>query len=461
MALVPLLRSCSHKHIPLRAFRSVHLPTRAALATSTLTTSQVSNKDSHRPEGRCASGSFAPAVSSIWQPNSVATRLQISRNRHQSRFQSTSSSPLTTLSLDDPYCNIPPSIADRLGTNLHLQQNHPLQILSHKIQQHFGSNFLTLDQLSPVVSTHDCFDTLRIPLDHVSRQITDTYYVNPQTVLRTHTSAHQIDTLQQGHNQFLVVGDVYRRDEIDKSHYPVFHQMEGVKIFTNDDFAAANVSLSSQEAQLAHIEQHLKHTLEQLAISIFGECEMRWVDEYFPFTHPSFELEILFQGEWMEVLGCGVVHPEIMANAGRPHEQGWAFGLGLERWAMVLFDIPDIRLFWTQDDRFHRQFQSGEIVTFQPYSKYPPCFKDLSFWIHEPKDFHVNNLMELVRNVAGDLVEEVVLIDEFTHPKTNRLSQCYRIAYRSMDRSLTNEEIDDLQFRVRKLTEEELPVELR
>jgi phenylalanyl-tRNA synthetase alpha chain len=194
---------------------------------------------------------------------------------------------------------------------------------------------------------------------------------------------------------------------------------------------------------------------------------MRWIDAYFPFTHPSFELEIFYQNEWLEVLGCGVIEPEIIKTSTRNDKLlGWAFGLGLERLAMVLFSIPDIRLFWSNDKRFLDQFASGEMnVTFVPYSKYPPCFKDISFWI--PKDtntatpFHVNNLYEGVRGIAGDLVEQVQLIDEFIHPKTGRTSHCYRIMYRSMDRNLTNEEIDLLQDRVRAFVQDELKVELR
>ena len=185
------------------------------------------------------------------------------------------------------------------------------------------------------------------------------------------------------------------------------------------------------------------------------------------FRSPSFELEIFFEGEWMEVLGCGVVHRNIVQDVGRGRQPGWAFGLGLERLAMVLFDIPDIRLFWSQDERFHSQFESGKIVKFVPYSKYPPCFKDISFWCSgadtEPTEasFHPNDLYEVVRDVGGDLVEKVELIDDFTHPKTGRVSNCFRISYRSMDRSLTNEEVDALQEKVRTLTVDKLGVELR
>lgn len=359
--------------------------------------------------------------------------------------------------LDDADCNVPANVASRVGRNLHCQPLHPLHTIQAKIQDYWGSDYVVKNDLSPIVSTWQNFDQLGFPADHVSRGPCDTYYLNQETVLRTHTSAHQIDLLSQGLHQFLVVGDVYRRDEIDKSHYPVFHQTEGVKIFD-----PTQLSSLDERAQTELIVADLKQNLEGLARHLFGSnTEMRWNDEYFPFTHPSFELEIYFQDEWMEVLGCGMIHPNILRNAGRPTDKGWAFGLGLERLAMILFQIPDIRLFWTADERFHSQFASGEIIQFQSYSKYPPCYKDISFWIPLDRKFHANDLNELVRSIAGDLVEQLELIDDFTHPKTKKASHCYRISYRSMDRSLTNEEIDSLQEEVRERTARELGVELR
>ena len=241
--------------------------------------------------------------------------------------------------------------------------------------------------------------------------------------------------------------------------------------------SAKSVTDLTSSEKIKLVEHDLKSGLEGMARELFGDVEMRWVDAYFPFTHPSFELEIYFNGEWLEVLGCGVVHEDIVKTVGlrdgnsnggdemiEEYQKGWAFGLGLERLAMVLFQIPDIRLFWSQDERFKRQFESGKIVTFQPYSKYPPCLKDISFWTTDgttASEFHPNDLNEVVRNVAGDLVERVELIDEFVHPKTKRVSNCFRISYRSMDRSLTNEEIDELQEQVREEVVVKLGVELR
>lgn len=126
---------------------------------------------------------------------------------------------------------------------------------------------------------------------------------------------------------------------------------------------------------------------------------------------------------------------------------------------MILFSIPDIRLFWSNDERFTSQFEAGRIQSFVPYSTYPPCYKDITFWI--PPAFNENDFSELVRETAGDIVESLKLLDSFVHPKTQRASRCYRINYRHMDRSLTNAEINELQEEVRRLAVAKLGVELR
>lgn len=114
---------------------------------------------------------------------------------------------------------------------------------------------------------------------------------------------------------------------------------------------------------------------------------------------------------------------------------------------------------WRLDPRFYSQFKSGQITKFKPYSKYPACYKDIAFWI--PEDYVENDFYELVRELAGDLVEDVKVVDTFEHPKTKRISKCYRINYRHMDRNLTNEEIDVIQFKLRDEVKNRLKVELR
>lgn len=359
----------------------------------------------------------------------------------------------------DPTNNVPDGIFCKIGAHLHTTPDHPLNIIRSEIHRYFDeafpNTFLKFDDLRPIVDTESNFDDLLIPSDHVSRSVNDTYYIDSSTVLRTHTSAHQAQLLRAGHTHFLVTGDVYRRDAIDATHYPVFHQMEGFRVFSPSEWEAAGASSDPT----AHVASQLKHALEGLATRLFGAVEMRWVDTYFPFTNPSFELEIFFQGQWLEVLGCGVTEQQILDNCGLADRKAWAFGLGLERLAMVLFDIPDIRLFWSSDERFTNQFKGGKLgIKFKPFSKYPPCYKDMSFWLSD--EFSENNLCEVVRELAGDLAEEVRLIDNFTN-KQGATSHCYRITYRSMERSLTDEEINEIQNKVRDAAAEKLKVKLR
>ncbi|KAK4771996.1 hypothetical protein SAY86_013771 [Trapa natans] len=358
---------------------------------------------------------------------------------------------------DEPTNNIPDTIFTKLGMQLHRRNQHPIGILKNAIYDYFDTNyenkFVKFDDLCPIVSVKENFDDVLVPPDHVSRSYNDTYYIDPQTVLRCHTSAHQAEILSRGHRHFLVTGDVYRRDSIDSTHYPVFHQMEGVCVFSPEDWE------SSGKDGTAYAAEDLKKCLEGLARHLFGAVEMRWIDTYFPFTDPSFELEIYFKEKWLEVLGCGVTEQEILKRSGNSDNVAWAFGLGLERLAMVLFDIPDIRLFWSSDERFTSQFWEGQLgIKFKAFSKYPPCYKDMSFWINE--SFTENNLCEVIRGIAGDLVEEVTLIDNFTNKK-GMTSHCYRIAYRSMERSLTDDEINDLQWNVREQVQSKLNVVLR
>ena len=357
-----------------------------------------------------------------------------------------------------------------MGRDLHLRPSHPIGIIRSKIQEYFASlsstgdiseaDYKIFDAEDPIVTSQQCFDDLLIAPDHPGRAPSDTYYVTEATLLRTHTSAHQSQHLRSGVDAFLCSGDVYRRDDIDATHYPAFHQMEGVKLMKPHLVGGANGLtgeewLQSSECQL--VEEDLKKTLEGLMDHLFGPTKKRWSGDYFPFTQPSFELEIYHNDEWMEVLGCGVIHEQVLDLSNRSDRRGWAFGLGLERLAMILFEIPDIRLFWTDDERFHSQFEEGSITKFEAYSKFPPVFKDIAFWTDngaadndvEKKNFVQNDFFDLIRSVAGDLVEKIELIDSFTHPKTGRTSKCYRISYRSMDRSLTNEEIDELQFKLR------------
>ena len=282
---------------------------------------------------------------------------------------------------------------------------------------------------------------------------------------------------------------------------------------THADRNPLQTSHSAEEAEA--IATHLKRSLEDIVVTIFTAAsaaaanldpsnaslreraeplKVRWIEAYFPFTSPSYELEIFWQNEWLEVLGSGVIQQPLLERADVPSRLGWAFGIGLERIAMLLYNIPDIRLFWSQDQRFLNQFSESEIRTFVPFSKYPAAPRDVAFWLplqsqheaavtgtiqgkssmpsaagglaSEPVQqetivFHENDIMEIVRSTAGDAVEDVTLVDEFVHPKTGRKSLCYRVNYRSLERTLTREETNDMHESIRRELVRRFGVELR
>ncbi|KAJ5173374.1 hypothetical protein N7492_005967 [Penicillium capsulatum] len=483
-----------------------------------------------------------PAVSRSWSCSAArGTASQSTSKDSEDSNKPTSSRAHLTIEgakySTDQWTNTPDTILSHVGRRLYLDENHPLAITRKLIESQFPAPaFGNYFEKNPVVSTANNFDVLGFPPDHPGRSRTDTYYIDDKTVLRTHTSAHQQAYFQQlNRNEqtrpeevgYTVIADVYRRDAIDRSHYPVFHQMEGAMLWKRPDnhplshsgdtsakikadldlipthdvvVEDPNPTIHPQrnplqaehhsEEEVEAIAAHLKRSLERMVIKIFTEAskaaaassgsdskqeplKVRWVEAYFPFTSPSWELEVFWQGDWLEILGCGVIKQDLLINSDVPNRVGWAFGLGIERIAMLLFNIPDIRLFWSRDERFLSQFRAGHITRFEPFSKHPACYKDVAFWLPPSAvtggssaaggavPFHENDVMEIVRGIGGDLVEDVSLIDEFTHPKTARKSMCYRINYRSLERTLTNEEANEMHDQVRSRLVGDLGVELR
>jgi len=436
----------------------------------------------------------------------------------------------------DSWFNVPATVLETTSRRLHLQKDHPVSITRQIIESKFPRPTFTYhNSFHPVVSTFENFDSLGFPADHPGRNRSDTYYINRDTLLRTHTSAHELEVFRaRGSDGYLISADVYRRDAVDRTHFPVFHQMEGARVWDrakvpNGDVAAAvHADLQRLPRHAIEVEDpnppfhaarnplqeghhspaeaeavgaHLKRSLELMVVEIFTRARdaaaaadpghvdeplrVRWVEAYFPFTSPSWELEVYYAGDWLEVLGCGVTQHDIYVKAGAPGQVGWAFGIGLERIAMLLFQIPDIRLFWSRDERFLGQFAGvsddlSRLRRFVPFSRFPACYKDVSFWLRpaaagggggngngddstrpHAHAFHENDVMEVIRDVAGDIVEDVRLADSFSHPKTGRRSLCYRLNYRSLERTLTNAETNDVHERVREALVGRLGVELR
>lgn len=308
-----------------------------------------------------------------------------------------------------------------------------------------------------IVPTHILFDLFNMPPGHPARSKSDTYYVDEQNVLRTHDTVFWYYYLNNPlikkriENKetlgAICYGKVYRKDEIDNRHMNVFHQFGGLYIAPDDKKTIT--------------PEDLKKALSEIARSIFGEnVEFRFYDHNFPYTDPSFEMEALINGQWIEMLGCGMARKSVLSNCGIEGYNGWAFGFGLERLAIASMSLPDIRLLWSEDERVKRQLQLGR--KFQEVSKYPPTIRDISFIVN--KDVSLNNYYEIVREYAGNLVEEVKLLDTYediTKFGADKVSHTFRITYRSPERTLTNDEVNVIQEKIRVKTHDELKAVLR
>ena len=232
---------------------------------------------------------------------------------------------------------------------------HPLSIVLDEIKEIFiGMGFEIAD--GPEVETdYYNFEALNIPKDHPARDTQDTFYINENILLRTQTSPVQVRVMEQKKPPIRIIspGRVYRSDALDATHSPLFHQIEGLVVDKGITFA------------------DLKGTLETFIKRLYGEDSVvRFRPHHFPFTEHSAEVDVqcfnckgegcrLCKGEgWIEILGCGMVHPKVLSNCGIDPEvySGFALGMGLERVVMRRYNIDDIRLFYENDVRFLKQF---------------------------------------------------------------------------------------------------------
>lgn len=251
------------------------------------------------------------------------------------------------------------------GRRKRLGKLHPLTRVTEDIVKSFRKIGFAVAEGPEVEDDYHCFDALNTPPDHPARDTQDTFYIaadnttpariatvgnasNP-LLLRTHTSSVQIRVMekQKPPIRIIVPGRVYRRDNADATHNPTFHQVEGL-------YVDKNVTVGD-----------LKGTVEFVFQELMGaETKIRFRPHYFSYTEPSFEIDFSHPlmkkmgKEWLEIAGCGMVHPQVFENVGYNPEEwtGWAFGFGIERIAMIRYGINDIRLFYENDIRFLRQF---------------------------------------------------------------------------------------------------------
>ena len=224
---------------------------------------------------------------------------------------------------------------------------HPVTMTIERIQNFFAQIGFSVAQGPEIEDDYHNFEALNIPAHHPARAMHDTFYFGDGTLLRTHTSGVQVRTMekQQPPIRIICPGRVYRCDS-DQTHSPMFHQIEGLLVDDNISFA------------------DLKGILHNF-LNVFFErdLQVRFRPSYFPFTEPSIEVDIGYQGEdgeqkWLEVLGCGMVHPKVFEHSGIDTEKytGFAFGMGVERLAMLRYGVKDLRMFFENDLRFLAQF---------------------------------------------------------------------------------------------------------
>ena len=228
---------------------------------------------------------------------------------------------------------------------------HPLTQVTEDIVKSFRKIGFVVADGPEVEDDYHCFDALNTPADHPARDMQDTFFLDSKDrlILRTHTSSVQIRVMEKQPPpvRIIVPGRVYRRDTADATHNPTFQQVEGL-------YVDNNVTVSD-----------LKGTVEFVFRELMGkDTKIRFRPHYFSYTEPSFEIDFSsplvkkMGKDWLEIAGCGMVHPKVFENVGYDPEEwtGWAFGFGIERIAMIRYAINDIRLFYENDVRFLRRF---------------------------------------------------------------------------------------------------------
>ena len=228
------------------------------------------------------------------------------------------------------------------ASGIPMGHRHPLITTTEEIVDLFLGLGYSVAEGPEVEKDHYNFTALNIPEDHPARDMQDTFYLGADLLMRTHTSPVQIRYLEQNQPPVRIVapGRVYRRDAVDATHSPVFHQVEVLAIDEGLDFS------------------HLRGTVMAFLKAFFGDLPVRFRASYFPFTEPSAEVDVQWRGRWLEVMGCGMVDPAVLEGLGLDPERysGFAAGLGVERFCMVRHGIDDIRRLYTSDLRFLEQF---------------------------------------------------------------------------------------------------------
>lgn len=320
-------------------------------------------------------------------------------------------------------------------------------------------------EIPEILGTDILFDLFDFAPDHVARSKSDTYYVDEKNVLRTHDTVFWYYYLnlpeikekikKQESIGTLCFGKVYRKDEIDNRHMNTFHQM-GAWFLQPDSLGLLPI-------------ESLKTALSEIVETVFGkDVQYKFLEDTFPYTDPSLQIEVFIpsnvegeEGRWIEIMGGGMPKKSVLKKLGLEGYNGWAFGFGLERLAIISMQLPDIRLLWSEDERVQKQLKLGNV--YKEVSKYPSVVRDISFIV--PKTFVPNDYFDIIRETVGeDMIEEVKLLDEYENDAKfgfDKKSYAYRIIYRSLSRTLTSEEVDLLHKKLEEKTKDTLLATIR
>ena len=344
-------------------------------------------------------------------------------------------------------------------TDLTRAAGHPIRELAERIFAIPELKNFDHIQVPEIVKADQSFDLFNFPPEHPARSASDTYFLDNNHILRTHTTIMWYyyflspEIMEKVKNNaplgVLCNGKVYRKDEIDRFHLNVFHQMDGMYLHPASDKKLG--------------VETLEDILGKIAKAIFGaDIKYRFNKDDFPYTSPSVEMEVEKNGKWLEVLGGGMVRASVLEKLGVNPDQytGWAFGFGMERLAIISMELPDIRLLRSEDQRVKKQLKLGK--PFKEVSKFPPITRDISFVVE--KGFFPNQYYDLIRDIGGDLVEQVELLDSYEDEKKfghEKISYTFRIIYRANDRTLVSEEVDKIQDTLYKETASQFNAEMR
>jgi phenylalanyl-tRNA synthetase alpha chain len=315
-------------------------------------------------------------------------------------------------------------------------------------------------EIPEIVPVEINFDLLGHPEDHPARSPGDTYYIDKTNVLRAQTTCMWPYYLRDpqivrkldinGYTASVCYGKVYRKDEVDRSHYPVFHQIDGLLVAKRSFYTATRDDLAM--------------VLIAIAKAVFGDT-IKWKleDDSFPFTVDSIQLSIYWNNTLLEIVGAGLVNPDVLKllNLDPMVYNGWAFGFGLDRLAMIRKNIPDIRLLWSDDQRVQDQLSNPDSL-YVPVSKYPATSRDISMILG--KSIAINDLFLLIYDTGNALIEEITVIDNYSDDQKfgiDKKSITLRIIYRSHVRTLLTEEINLIQETIRLKLVGEFNVVLR